>query len=147
MTVQQAITFLRLRKPLADEAYYLYVLDAANRLQGVVNLRELLISEPSAPIVDVMTKDAITVEPGTDQEEVARLIQHYRLRALPVVDEGAVLRGIVTADDAMAVAIEEATEDMYRMVGLLSDDSVYAPVLVSARRRIPWPALNLLGAF
>ena len=128
MTAHQAITFLRLRKPLADEAYYLYVLDAANRLQGVVNLRELLVSEPDARIVDVMTRDAITVEPGTDQEEVARLIQHYRLRALPVVDGDGMLRGIVTADDAMEVASEEATEDMYRMVGLLSDDSVYAPI-------------------
>jgi magnesium transporter len=147
MTVNDAITFLRLRKPLADEAYYLYVLDAGNRLQGVVNLRELLISDPQTPIVSVMTKDAITVAPDTDQEEVARLVQHYRLRALPVVDEERVLRGIITADDAMEVASEEATEDMYRMVGLLSDDSVYAPVLVSARRRIPWLAINLLAAF
>ncbi|MEE8347851.1 MAG: magnesium transporter, partial [Dehalococcoidia bacterium] len=147
MTTHQAITFLRLRKPLADEAYYLYVLDAANRLEGVVNLRELLISEPDVPIVDVMTKDAIAVEPGTDQEEVARLIQHYRLRALPVVDEEHVLRGIITADDAMEVASEEATEDMYRMVGLPSDDSVYAPIMVSARRRLPWLGINLIAAF
>ncbi len=147
MTVHDAITFLRLRKPLADEAYYLYVLDASNRLQGVVNLRELLISEADTPIVSVMTKDAITVAPETDQEEVARLVQHYRLRAVPVVDENRVLRGIITADDAMEVASEEATEDMYRMVGLLSDDSVYAPVMVSARRRIPWLAINLLTAF
>jgi magnesium transporter len=146
MTAHQAMTYLRLRKPLADEAYYLYVLDAANKLQGVVNLRELMISEPDAPIVDVMTTDAITVEPGTDQEEVARLVQHYRLRALPVVDGDGTLKGIVTADDAMAVASEEATEDMYRMVGLLSDDSVYAPVMVSARRRLPWLGINLVAA-
>jgi len=147
MTAQQAITFLRLRKPVVEEAYYLYVLDAANRLLGVVNLRELLISELDAPIVDVMTRDSITVKPHADQEEVARLIQHYRLRALPVVDEQGVLSGIVTADDAMEVASEEATEDMYRMVGLLSDDSVYAPVMVSARRRIPWLGINVATAF
>jgi magnesium transporter len=147
MTAQQAITFLRLRKPVVEEAYYLYVLDAANRLLGVVNLRELLISDLDAPIVDVMTKDSITVKPHTDQEEVARLIQHYRLRALPVVDEQGVLSGIVTADDAMEVASEEATEDMYRMVGLLSDDSVYAPLTVSARRRIPWLGINVIAVF
>jgi magnesium transporter len=147
MTAAQAITFLRLRKPVVEEAYYLYVLDAANRLLGVVNLRELLISDLDTPIVDVMTKDSITVTPNTDQEEVARLIQHYRLRALPVVDEGGALSGIVTADDAMEVASEEATEDMYRMVGLLSDDSVFAPVIVSARRRIPWLGINVITAF
>ena len=147
MTTQQAITFLRLRKPVVEEAYYLYVLDAANRLLGVVNLRELLISDLDTPIVNVMTKDSITVEADTDQEEVARLIQHYRLRALPVVNEQGVLSGIVTADDAMEVASEEATEDMYRMVGLLSDDSVYAPVMVSARRRIPWLGINVIAVF
>jgi magnesium transporter len=147
MTTQQAITFLRLRKPVVEEAYYLYVLDAANRLLGVVNLRELLISDLDTPIVNVMTKDSITVEADTDQEEVARLIQHYRLRALPVVNEQGVLSGIVTADDAMEVASEEATEDMYRMVGLLSDDSVYAPVMVSARRRIPWLGINVVAVF
>ena len=147
MTAQQAITFLRLRKPVVEEAYYLYVLDAANRLLGVVNLRELLISDLDIRIVDVMTKDSITVKPDADQEEVARLIQHYRLRALPVVDEHGVLSGIVTADDAMEVASEEATEDMYRMVGLLSDDSVSAPVIVSARRRIPWLGINVITAF
>ena len=147
MTAQQAITFLRLRKPVVEEAYYLYVLDAANRLLGVVNLRELLISDLDIRIVEVMTKDSITVKPDTDQEEVARLIQHYRLRALPVVDEHGVLSGIVTADDAMEVASEEATEDMYRMVGLLSDDSVSAPVIVSARRRIPWLGINVITAF
>jgi magnesium transporter len=64
-----------------------------------------------------------------------------------VVDEEGVLQGIVTADDAMEVASEEATEDMYRMVGLLSDDSVFAPVMVSARRRVPWLAINLVTAF
>ncbi len=147
MTAQQAITFLRLRKPVVEEAYYLYVLDAGNRLLGVVNLRELLISDLDTPIVDVMTKDSITVEADTDQEEVARLIQHYRLRALPVVNEQGVLSGIVTADDAMEVASEEATEDMYRMVGLLSDDSVFAPVMVSARRRIPWLVINVAAVF
>ncbi len=147
MTTQQAITFLRLRKPVVEEAYYLYVLDAANRLLGVVNLRELLISDLDTPIVDVMTKDSITVAADTDQEEVARLIQHYRLRALPVVNEQGVLSGIVTADDAMEVASEEATEDMYRMVGLLSDDSVFAPVMVSARRRIPWLVINVVAVF
>src|SRR3989304_7818568 len=99
MTGQDGITFMRLRKPLADEAYYLYVLDASNRLQGVVNLRELLVSEPGTPIVNVMTKDAITVPPETDQEEVARLIQPYRLRAPPGVAAERARRGVLTAHD------------------------------------------------
>ena len=147
MTAAEAMTFLRLRKPLAEEAYYLYVLDAHNRLQGVVNLRQLIISEPETRIEDVMTRDAIFVKPDTDQEEAARLTQHYRLRALPVVDEEGVLRGIITADDLIDVLAEEATEDMYRMVGLPAAESIYAPLRESTRRRLPWLFINLFAAF
>ena len=146
MTVQQAITFLRLRKPLADEAYYLYVLDASNRLQGVVNLRELILSEADTRIEDVMTKDPIAVDPNTDQEDCLRLFERYRLRALPVVDEQQVLRGIITFDDIMNVSRWEADEDIYEIVGLPAEESIFSPLSVSLRRRMPWLFLNLLAA-
>jgi magnesium transporter len=145
MTVGEAIALLRARKPLAEEAYYLYVLDAANRLQGVVNLRELIVADPQTKIEDVMTAEVISVRPDTDQEEVANELQHYRLRALPVVDEDGVLSGIITADDVIDVMQEEATEDMYRIVGLPADESVYAPLAESTRRRLPWLLINLVA--
>src|SRR3990170_1082893 len=147
MTVSEAMAFLRLSKPLAEEAYYLYVLDAQNRLQGIVNLRQLIVSDPEARIEDVMTREVVSVRPDTDQEQAAHLLQHYRLRALPVVDEVGALRGIITADDIIDVITEEATEDMFRMAGLPADESIFAPIQVSARRRIPWLMLNLLTAF
>jgi len=147
MTVAEAMTFLRLSKPLAEEAYYLYVLDSANRLEGIVNLRQLIVSDPQAVIADVMARDIVTVSPDADQEEAARLLQHYRLRALPVTDEQGILSGIITADDVIDVITEEATEDMYRLAGLPVDESIFAPVAVSARKRIPWLVINLLTAF
>ena len=147
MTVGEAMAFLRATRPLAEEAYYLYVLDATNRLQGIVNLRQLIVSEPDSHIEDVMTRDIVSVRPDVDQEEVARLLQHYRLRAIPVVDELGLLHGIVTSDDVIDVITEEATEDMFRLAGLPGDDSIFAPVQVSARRRIPWLVANLLTAF
>jgi len=145
MTVGEAVTFLRARKPNAEEAYYLYVLDAANHLQGVVNLRQLIVSEPETRIEDVMTRDVISVRPDVDQEEAANLLQHYRLRALPVVDESGVLSGIITSDDIIDVITEEATEDMYRIVGLPAGESVYAPLAESTRRRLPWLLINLVA--
>lgn len=147
MTTQDAIKYLRLRKPNVEEAYYLYVLDAANRLEGVLSLRELVVAPAATPIHQVMSRDVITVAPQTDQEECARLIQHYRLRALPVVDEERHLLGITTMDDAMTVASEEATEDMYGIVGLPAEESGYDPIGVSARRRLPWLAVNLALVF
>ncbi|MDP2948500.1 MAG: magnesium transporter [Chloroflexota bacterium] len=146
MAAQDAITYLRLRQPNVEEAYYLYVMDAVNRLEGVVSLRQLVVAPPHTPIREIMSRDVISVGPETDQEECARLIQRYRLRALPVVDEDRRLLGITTMDDAMAVISEEATEDMYRIVGLPAQESVFDPVTVSARRRLPWLFLNILTA-
>jgi magnesium transporter len=147
MTVEEAVAFLRATKPLAEEAYYLYVLDGQNRLQGVVNLRQLIVSDPLTRMEDVMVTDIVSVAPDTDQEEAARLLQRYRLRSLPVVDADGVLSGIITADDIIDVIQEEATEDMFRMAGLPGDESIYAPVWVSTRKRIPWLLVNLVTAF
>ena len=147
MTAEQAMTYLRLRKPFTEEGYYLYVLDEEDKIKGVVNLRELIVSAPRRHIKEVMTKDLITVLPGTDQEECARLLQRYKLKSLPVVDEKGILNGIITGDDLMEVAREEATEDMYRMAGLPADESVSAPWTVSVRRRFPWLLINLVTAF
>ncbi|GBD14246.1 Magnesium transporter MgtE [bacterium HR25] len=147
MTAREAINFLRLRRPAAEEGYYLYVLDETNRLQGVVNLRQLIIADPSTPIAELMTRDAITVAPETDQEETARLLQHYRLRALPVVDKQGVLLGIVTVDDVIDVIEEEATEDIYRLAGVGVREWALSPLRESLRNRIPHLLVNLLTAF
>ncbi len=147
MTVGEAMTLLRATKPLAEEAYYLYVLDAQNHLQGVVNLRQLIVSNPETRIEDVMTSEVVSVLPDTDQEEVARLLQHYRLRAVPVVDEEGVLSGIVTGDDVIDVITEEATEDIYKQVGLDVRESALSPISSSLRRRVPWLVVNLMTAF
>jgi len=147
MTAGEAIGFLRATKPAAEEAYYLYVLDAANHLHGVVNLRQLIVSDPETRLQDVMEAEPITVTAETDQEEVANLMQHYRLRSLPVVDEEGVLRGVITGDDIIDVIQEEATEDMYYMAGLPGDDSLHASLGVSARRRIPWLMVSLATSF
>ena len=147
MTAGEAIDFLRATKPAAEEAYYLYVLDAANRLQGVVNLRQLIVSDPETRLEDVMEPEPIAVAAETDQEEAANLMQHYRLRSLPVVDEDGVLRGVITGDDIIDVIQEEATEDMYYMAGLPGDDGLHASLQVSARRRIPWLMVSLATSF
>ena len=147
MTAGEAIDFLRATKPAAEEAYYLYVLDADNHLHGVVNLRQLIVSDPEARLEDVMEPEPIAVAAEADQEEAANLMQHYRLRSLPVVDEEGVLRGVITSDDIIDVIQEEATEDMYYMAGLPGDDSLHASLQVSARRRIPWLMVSLATSF
>lgn len=143
MTAAQAMAYLRRLRPDPEEVYYLYVVDAAHRLSGVVSLRQLVISAPDSRVGQIMTRKVISVPVGTDQEECARMIQRYNLVALPVVDEEGKLAGIVTVDDLFDVVAEEATEDMFRMVGLPETESLFRPITASAPSRFFWLLVNL----
>jgi magnesium transporter len=146
-TVDQALAYLRRTHPDAEQVYYLYVIDADHRLEGVVSLRHLVVATPDERIADIMTPEVISIRVDEDQEEAARILQRYNLVALPVVNEESRLVGVTTADDLMDVAQEEATEDMYRMVGLDEEESVLGPLAMSLRRRLPWLLVNLCTAF
>ncbi|MGE0599181.1 MAG: magnesium transporter [Dehalococcoidia bacterium] len=147
ISVQQAIDYLRVLRPSAERAYYLYVLDDEGRLQGVVSIRDLLVSAPRTTLGEITQRDVHAVATGTDQEEAARILQKYNLLAVPVVDDEGRLEGIMSADDLIDVLQEEATEDMYRMVGLDEDERIFSSVRVSVQRRIPWMLVNLVTAF
>lgn len=147
ITVQQAIDYLRVLRPPADRAYYLYVVDNDRVLQGVVSIRDLLVSSPKTLLREITQRDVHAVTTDADQEEAARILQKYNLLAVPVVDTEGRLEGVMTADDLIDVLQEEATEDMYRMVGLDEGESVMAPVWRSVRRRVPWLLVNLATAF
>jgi magnesium transporter len=143
MTVQQAIEFLRRVKPDEETSYYLFVTDAADRLIGVVSLRQLIVAEPLTPLREIMSDDVIAAEVGTDQEECARLLARYDLLALPIVDDDRKLVGVVTADDLIDVIEEEATEDIYHLANLDADEDVYDTIFRSSRRRLTWLFVNL----
>jgi magnesium transporter len=146
-SVEEALTYLRRTKPAAEQVFYLYVVDGEHRLEGVVSLRQLVVAAPDERIGGLMTPDVMSVTASQDQEEVAREIQHYNFIALPVVDDARHLVGVVSVDDLMDVAEEEATEDMYRMVGLAEDESLLRPITRSVAPRLSWLLLNLLTAF
>jgi magnesium transporter len=146
-TVQQTIDYLRLVRPAPDQAYYVYVTGPERRLVGVVSLRDVIVSPPTTYLGEITQRDVHAVTAGTDQEEVARAMQRYNLLAVPVVDEEGRLLGVTTAEDLIDVLEEEATEDMYRMVGLDEDERVFSPVRRSVQRRLPWMLVNVVTAF
>lgn len=145
-TVQQAIDYLRRARPPADRAYYLYVVDDEARLVGTVSIRDLLVSSAGTRLGEIANRDVHAITTDIDQEEAARTLQRYDLLAIPVVDEAGKLVGVTTADDLMDVLQEEATEDMYRMVGLGAQASMTQPVTQTIRRRLPWLVVNLATA-
>lgn len=147
MTAQESIAALRAWQPSDDSTYYLFVVNQAQQLRGVLSLRRLIIADPQTIISDIMNPDPITVRAGTDQEEVAHVMSKYDLLALPVVDEGGHMLGVITYDDVVDVIEEEASEDILHLGGVLDEERVTGPVRISVRRRLPWLYVNLLTAF
>src|SRR4051812_35179672 len=146
MTAGESIIALQGSRDV-EVVFYLYVIDARRHLVGVVSLRRLLLVAPDTPLKRIMTTDLISVRADMDQEEVARLVASYNLLAIPVVDEENKLVGVITVDDVIDVIKDEATEDIYRLAGVSSDERVFTPTLESLRKRFPWLLINLGTAF
>jgi magnesium transporter len=144
-TAQGAIDKIRERGEL-EAFFYLYVVDDGNKLVGVVPIRNLVIAPPNRTLREMMIADPIRADVFMDQEEAARLVAKYELLALPIVDEGGHLEGIITVDDVIDIINEESTEDMYKMAGLAEEDRVFTSVGRSVRMRLPWTIVNLLTA-
>jgi magnesium transporter len=150
MSAEMALAHLReTYKREAEEIYDLFVVDDTDRLVGWLSVKDLLTAPPDATVEGMMDTDVIQVSVDTDQEEAAEKIQKYDLLSLPVVDSEGKLRGIITADDAIDVLEEEATEDIYQTSGIdvtatEVGDSLAANVPGAFRARIPWLIVTLL---
>ncbi len=100
-----------------ESVHYIYLVDEQRHIEGVVTLRQLIVSDPDTKLADLAENDLVTVGPEDDQEDVAETIGKYNLLALPVVDDNERLIGIVTVDDALEVLQEEHEEDLAIMGG------------------------------
>lgn len=147
MNPAQALDALRRQASDVETVYYAYVVDQAHKLLGVISLRDLLLARTRQTVADVMEADPVVVQVDAEQEEAAALIARYDLIALPVVDEAGRMVGIVTADDAMDVAEEEATEDIYKTstVGEFEGTVRDVPFFSLYRARIVWLVLLVFG--
>jgi len=146
-TADQALAELRHIGPRADSTYYLFVTSDDGLLLGVIGLRDLIAAPAEVPLADRMTTEVVSVPVMTDQEECARALSRHGYLALPVVDEVGHFLGVITADDLIEVAEIEATEDMYRMVGITGEERVVGPASVSILKRLPWLAINMVTLF
>ena len=108
LTAAETIDLLRELEPNAETIYYVYVTDDDGRLVGVLSLRDLIVAAPDTQIGDVMIKEPVAVGVLADQDEVAEVVAHYNLLAVPVVDEDGRLAGIVTVDDALDTVLPTA---------------------------------------
>ncbi|WP_437677525.1 magnesium transporter [Sorangium sp. So ce131] len=147
-TVDEAISYLKRQATgQLETLYYGYVLDAEQRLRGVLSLRQLMTTPGDRRVSDVMTTDVVAVNEDVDQEEVARLFAEHDLVAIPVVDGEGRMKGIVTADDIVDVVEEEATEDIQKLGGMQALDAPYlrTPLLRMLGKRAGWLSALFVG--
>lgn len=142
-TLGEAIQALRDEADEIDELQQVYVVDGIGRLRGYLPLDVLLLRPPDTLVAQVMHTDVTFAYTYEDQETAATRAQRSHLPALPVIDSRGVLRGQIAHDRLREITEEETSEDMYRMVGLSEDESVYSTFQFSLKKRLPWLFINL----
>ena len=147
MTVGEAIRYLRKQATSVETIYYLYVLDNDQTLRGVVTFRQLFQAAEDTVVRDIMVTDVVSVPEHMDQELVARLFQKHNVLALPVVDEGGKMVGIITFDDIADAIREEATEDIQKIGGVEALEAPYLTIEFTRllKKRAGWLAALFLG--
>jgi magnesium transporter len=147
MTAERAIDELRRIRQRLEQLTYVYTVDTAGRLTGVLSMRDLIVATPNQPLGEVKRANVVWVPATMDQEEVARVLRRHGYLALPVVDDDRKLLGIVTADDVADVAEEEATEDIQKIGGTEGLHAPYFEVGLGSmlRKRGGWLSVLFVG--
>ena len=148
MTVVQALGRIKQTGVDKESIYNCYVLDDTRRLEGIVSLRRLVLSDDDMIINEIMNDDVVLVKVDDDQEKVAELFKRYDLIVVPVVDNEKRLVGIITIDDIVDVIEQENTEDFQKMAAMVPSTEEYMEtgVFTMARRRIAWLLVLMISA-
>jgi magnesium transporter len=141
------IDYLRETPDLPERFWEIYAVDSTGRLQSTVALDRLLRTKRPVPIAELIDEELHPVRVTDDQEDVARLFEHYDLVATPVVGEADRLVGVIPFADIVAVIEQEAEEDIRALGGVGREEGLSDPVLFVARGRFNWLLVNLATAF
>jgi len=145
--VGTVLRYLRLLETLPSHTDILMVVDRKGHYQGTLRLSTLVTAELGLRVSDVMQTDIAGISVHTEATEVARLFQDLDLLSAPVVDDDNRLIGRITVDDVVDLIRQDSDRAMMQMAGLDDEADIFAPVLVSSRRRAVWLGINLLTAF
>jgi len=148
-TVEMALKHIRKYGKDAETIDVIYVVDENNKLIDCINLKKIILSDPMQQIETIMDYHYVSLSPYDDREKAVQLMQKVDVFVLPVVGSDGVLLGIVTADDVLDVAQEEATEDIQKSASIEPLEISYtksSPFLLY-RKRVIWLLVLLLADF
>ena len=148
MTVKQALKYIKRIGVDKETIDICYVIDKKRKLEGIITIRRLILSDDEQLIGDLMTINMIHAETTDDQEDVANIFKKYDFTTLPVVDKEMRLVGIITIDDIVDIIEQENTEDFHRMAAMQPSEDSYLKTKVTtlAKHRIVWLLVLMLSA-
>jgi magnesium transporter len=146
-TVREALDYIRQHGVDRETLSIVYVTDQAGRLLDDVRVRRFLLADPQTQVSALMDGNFATLNPEDDREKALQVFRRYDRNALPVTGPDHELIGIVTADDMLDVAAEEATEDIQKLGGSEALDEPYTTIALTkmVRKRAGWLVVLFLG--
>ncbi|MEZ5568222.1 MAG: magnesium transporter [Halioglobus sp.] len=147
LTLDVVLRYLRRHTELPPMTDNLIVVNRADQFIGLLPLRTLVVSPPSATVRDTMITDVVPIPVDMPDDEVARLFERKDWVSAPVVDSHGKLLGRITIDDVVDVIREDADHSFMSMAGLDQEEDTFAPIMRAAPRRAIWLGINLVTAF
>jgi magnesium transporter len=147
ITIEVLIRYLRKLRKLPEDTNYIYIVNKHNEYLGAVKLVDLFIENKEKNIEDIMDESVKAFAAKTDSYQVSLDFQDLDITSAPVVDDRNKLLGQITIDDVVDVIQDQVNSEIFNMAGLDDEDDIFAPVLVSSKRRAVWLGMNLITAF
>ena len=146
-TITEVLSFIRENGSDSETLNIIYVVDERGRLIDDIRIREVLLARVDAKVSDLMDENYIALNVTDDQETAVEVFKKYDRIALPVQDSFGVLIGIVTVDDVLDVAEEEATEDIHKIGGTEALEESYATISLfqMVKKRAGWLSILFIG--
>jgi magnesium transporter len=146
-SVREVLEYVRENGQDSETLNVIYVVDDRGKLLDDIRIREFLLKPLETKVSDLMDENFVSLNATDSQEDALNIFRKYDRTALPVVDSGGVLVGLVTIDDMLDVAEEEATEDIQKFGGMEAVDEPYMriPLLKMVRKRAGWLVVLFLG--
>lgn len=146
ISLETVLRYLRFKTEIPQSTDNLIVVDRKDTYLGVLSLNKLLTNDPGLTVNDIMDTHVRAIPAEMSAKEVASMFEKRDLISAPVIDETNRLIGRITIDDVVDVIRDEADHSFMRMAGLNEEDDMFAPVVVSSRRRTVWLGVNLITA-
>jgi magnesium transporter len=141
-TAKDALKYVQIEATDKEFVYYIYVLDSDEKLNGVISMKDLVLSHPMKKVSELMFEEVLSVNPQDDQEIAIDIIEEYDLMAIPVTSLEGKLLGVITHDDMMDAVRQEETEDIEKIMGIAGEHESEGYLRKSAwqhfKDRIPW---------